>query len=230
MRDTLQITWHGHSCFTLNNGKWILALDPYDSAMIGYPPLKIEAHAILCSHQHGDHNYRAAVRLLPADPALVLRKRPADPDAPPPSDPAGFEYLTVETWHDEAGGRKRGRNTVHVIRANGLCIVHLGDLGHILDPGQITQIGRPDLLLVPVGGYYTIDAAAACEVIKQLRPVNVAPMHYRGGSGKLPIADVDPFIRLMSGQWQINRLSGPSWDLSSQSKGQCCVFQNRTAE
>ena len=230
MRDALQITWHGHSCFTLDSGGWILALDPYDSAMIGYPPLKIKAHAILCSHQHGDHNFRAAVQLLPADPALVLRRLPADPGAPTPAAPAAFEYLTVETCHDEDGGRKRGRNNVHVIRSNGLCVVHLGDLGHIPDSGQIAQIGRPDLLLVPVGGYYTIDAAAAFEVVQQLRPVNVAPMHYRGATGKLPIAGVEPFIRLMSGQWQINRLSGPSWDLDRQSKGQCCIFTDRTAE
>lgn len=222
MPRTIRITWHGHSCFTIDNGTHILALDPYDSGMIGYPPLKIQAHAMLASHGHGDHNYRAAIRFLAA-PEPVLQQVAVIPDQPVEKESAIFLIQAVETHHDESGGSKRGQNTVHIILANGLRIVHLGDLGHVLAPGQAAAIGRPDLLMIPVGGYYTIDAAAARAVIDQLKPANIVPMHYQIGFGNLPIAKVEPFLNLLADTWQINRLAESFFDLTGQTGNQCCV-------
>ncbi len=237
MQRTVRITWHGHSCFTLDDGRHVLALDPYDPGMIGYPPLKIKAHAMLASHGHGDHNYRSAVQFLPAS-GEVLRQVAALPEngaasatsaaaASQPDSP--YLYRTVETSHDETDGSKRGRNTVHVILANGLRIVHLGDLGHCLSAEQAAAIGRPDLLLIPVGGYYTIDAAAACAVINQLQPANIAPMHYQIGYGNLPIAKVESFLSLAAANWEIRKLAGPTLELTGQMCGLCCVFHYQAA-
>jgi L-ascorbate metabolism protein UlaG (beta-lactamase superfamily) len=228
MHEAIKVTWHGHSCFTLESGTWSLVLDPYDPAMIGYPPLKVRAHAMLASHQHGDHNHRAAVQFLPANPPILQEWLPGQ-DLPETGNAAGFFYRPVVTRHDETGGSKRGQNIVHVILAKGLRIVHLGDLGHILDPGQVAAIGRPDLLLIPVGGFYTIDAAAACRIIGQLQPTCVAPMHYQIGFGKLPIAEVDPFLKQLDASWTIERLPGPVLSFTGQQTGRCYVFRYQAA-
>jgi L-ascorbate metabolism protein UlaG (beta-lactamase superfamily) len=224
VQSKITVTWHGHSCFTIDNGIWTLVLDPYNAKSIGYPALAVKAHAMLASHQHSDHNDRQAVEFLPAPADLV---RTADPHGgvPPAADPDLFYVKAVETCHDESGGSKRGKNTVHVIYVRGFTIVHLGDLGHALTPGQVGMIGRPDLLLVPVGGFYTIDAAEARQVIRQLQPASIAPMHYQIGFGNLPIAGVEPFLKLVADEWNIVQLAKPDLHFDTQLSGSCFVFK-----
>ncbi len=223
----LKVTWHGHSCFSIDNGGLSLVLDPYDPGMTGYPPLHVKAHAMLSSHQHGDHNYRAAVTLIPLETA-ILRQIDSMGSLPEDPDPSIFYYKAVETCHDESGGRKRGKNTIHVIKANGLTVAHLGDLGHILTTEQIAAIGHLDLLLIPVGGYYTIDAEAAWRVIGQLQPANVAPMHYQIGYGNISITTVEPFLKLCGAKWRLEELPGPVLQLESQTIGRCYIFSYKT--
>jgi L-ascorbate metabolism protein UlaG (beta-lactamase superfamily) len=224
MKPVITMTWHGHSCFSINNGNWTLVLDPYDSKMIGYPPLSLQAHAILASHQHGDHNFRQAVRILPGPADLVRSVDPAG-SLPVSADPSMFYYKSVETSHDDAGGSKRGKNQVHVVYTQGLTIVHLGDLGHLLTSGQIDKIGRPDLLLVPTGGFFTIDAAAARQVIRQLQPENIAPMHYQIGFGSLPIAGVESFLKLIAAEWAVQQIGKPVLQFDGTQTGNCFVFR-----
>lgn len=205
---SVKVTWHGHSCFSVENQGQITVFDPYDSAWINYPPLAVKAHRILVSHQHGDHNFAAAVQMLPPAPS--------------------FEKLsvqTVETSHDDTGGKKRGRNLIHVLKTGGLSIVHLGDLGHILTPEQISAIGQPDLLLIPVGGIYTLDAGQAWQVIAQLKPGNIAPMHYNPGLFETPLAPVETFLALTPAGWTIKKLTGNTVILYGSEQGQCLVFQ-----
>jgi L-ascorbate metabolism protein UlaG (beta-lactamase superfamily) len=215
------LTWHGHSCFSLNNGTWTLVLDPYKPDMIGYPPLQVRAHAMLASHQHEDHNYQAAVTFLHAPRNIVL---PAG-DEPEANTDNHFLVRTVASSHDAQGGSRRGQNEIHVIRTNGLTIAHLGDLGHLLSDKQAAEIGQVDLLLIPVGGYYTIDARQALQTIEQLKPRNVAPMHYQIGYGKLPIAMVEPFLSLIEPAYPVILLPGAQLELDRDMSGNCFLFK-----
>lgn len=218
---TTRLTYYGHACFKIDNGHWSLVLDPYKPEMIGYPPLQVEAHVMLASHEHEDHNYMPAVKLLSAH-ENPLKKVPAAL-AWPAADPEFFLVKALETYHDDSKGKKRGNNKIHIIRTNGLTIAHLGDLGHPLSQEQAERIGQLDLLLLPVGGYYTIDAQQAVATIRQLAPRNVVPMHYQIGYGKLPIATVNPFLELIAADYPIRMLEGPELLLTRQDQQNCFV-------
>lgn len=222
---TIRLTWHGHACFTIDNNKWILAIDPYKPEMIGYPPLRIKAHAMLASHQHEDHNYHAAVDFLPAPEAEVIQHLAADDAWPEQMHSSTYFYKTVASKHDAAGGKKRGENTIHIIRSKGISIAHLGDLGHELDKGLVDAIGAVDLLLLPVGGHYTIDAKQAVQAIKQLKPRNVVPMHYQIGFGTLPIAMVDQFLERINALFTVKDLGGPVLHFDGSEEKNCFLFQ-----
>ncbi|MBQ2865569.1 MAG: MBL fold metallo-hydrolase [Clostridia bacterium] len=177
--DAIKITWHGHACYTVEHGGYIIALDPYDNTTPGYNPLSLTAHKTLCSHSHHDHSYVQAVCM----PLCEI--------------PCPFEIETVSTFHDDAQGAKRGTNLIHILKAAGMKIVHLGDLGHLLTDEQAQAIGTPDVLITPVGGYYTIDASQADQIARQLGAKIVIPMHYRSDTfGYDKIARVEEFTDL----------------------------------
>ncbi len=174
----MKLTWYGHSCFLLETECGSLVFDPYAPGSVPgltLPPLT--ADCVICSHAHSDHGYARGVRLTGREP--------------------GFALTRVSTFHDDQGGALRGVNTVTLVEAEGLRLVHLGDLGHALTAAQIAALGRVDVLLVPVGGYYTIDAAAAHSLCRELGARVVVPMHYRGpGFGYDVISTLDPFLAL----------------------------------
>lgn len=177
--DTIKITWHGHACFSVEKDGYVIALDPFDPTTPGYTPLALTAHKTLCSHSHHDHSYLDAVCM-----PLCEKECP-------------FGITTVATFHDDAEGAKRGENTVHILEAAGMKIVHLGDLGHLLSDEQVAAIGTPDVLIIPVGGFYTIDAVQADATARQLGAKIVIPMHYRGDTfGYDKIARVEEFTAL----------------------------------
>ena len=174
----MQIIWNGHSCFTVRSADGTIILDPYEDRYVpGYPPLRLEADQVLCSHEHSDHNARRCVRLS--------------------GKPCGFQVERIASWHDDVRGAKRGGNTIHLLTLEGMRLAHLGDLGCELNETQLRQLENLDVLLVPVGGHYTIDAAQAAEIVRQLRPRVVIPMHYRGkGFGYDVLSTVDEFRAL----------------------------------
>lgn len=174
----MKLIWHGHSCFTLESGQGTLVFDPYEEGSVpGLPPLALEADLVLCSHGHHDHNAREAVRLTGSTPALAVER--------------------LETFHDPEQGALRGPNTIHIVTADGLRLAHLGDLGCMPEQAQLDRLKNLDVLLVPVGGYYTIDAAQAARLADLLKPRIVVPMHYRGEDfGYDVIAPVNDFLVL----------------------------------
>lgn len=182
----MQIQWKGHSSFLLTSKKGTKILtDPYDES-VGYPVPRVGANVVTVSHQHHDHN---ATGLLPGVPVVV--------DDPGTHIVAGVEICGVPTFHDQEQGAKRGKNIVYVIALDGINVCHLGDIGHALSPEQIEKIGQVDVLCIPVGGNYTVDAQQAKEIVEQLKPTFVLPMHYKyEGLVKYPIAAVDEFIKL----------------------------------
>lgn len=172
----MTITWLGHSCFLLEEDGYRLVTDPFEGVQ-GYPDTHARAHAVYCSHDHHDHNYRAGVTLLPE------RESP-------------FAVEEVATFHDDRGGALRGTNTIRRFTAGGVTVCHLGDLGHALSKEQLRAIGRVDVLLIPVGGFFTIDAAGARAAAQAIAPRCIVPMHYRHPPyGLEQVAGVEAFLR-----------------------------------
>lgn len=174
----MKLTWYGHSCFKLETNEGAVVFDPYEPDYVpGLELPRLEAELCLCSHGHGDHNYAAGVRLSGRECTVKVTKIPS--------------------FHDDKQGRLRGKNTIHIVETQGKRIAHMGDLGHRLSPQQLAALGHIDLMLLPIGGYYTINAATAWEVVQQAKPEAVVPMHYRGkGFGFDVIDTVDSFAAL----------------------------------
>ncbi len=156
----------GHSAFTIKTKDARILMDPYDSS-IGLKMSKQEADIVILSHQHSDHSDMTNVVGSP----LVV-------DWPGEYEKLGVRIIGVATHHDSEGGSLRGENTVFVIEVEGMRVVHLGDLGHMLTDAQIDAVGSVDILLIPVGGYYTIDAKQAVSLARKLSANIIIPMHF----------------------------------------------------
>jgi len=181
-----EIKWLGHASFLLrSDGGVTLVMDPYDDT-IGYPLPYPTADIVTTSHDHRDHGYVAGVRGNPQ----VIR-------TPGEHRLKGIRILGIPTHHDERGGKQRGPNVIYVVDMDGVTICHLGDLGHPLKKEQVGQIGAVDVLMVPVGGVYTIDARQAAELVRQVGPRLVLPMHYQTPALSFPLAPVDDFFRAL---------------------------------
>lgn len=188
----MTITWLGHACFRIEEDGYAVVLDPY-TGVRGYPPLMVSGNEVLCSHQHFDHNYKGGVMM----PLNLI--------------PSPFTVETVETFHDDKQGALRGSNTIHVLRSETTKVVHLGDLGHQLSQEQAEKLMHCDVLLIPVGGVYTIDAIGAKAVAEQLQPRIIVPMHYRHDPcGLENVAEVESFLGLFPAD-TVQRLEGNSF-------------------
>lgn len=177
----------GHAKFLieLENGMRIVT-DPYDNTC-GYPVTPVAADVVLVSHGHHDHN---AVGTIPGTPRVI--DQPGEYDLGD-----GVTVTAVEAFHDEAQGTKRGKTLMFRIHAEGMSAVHLGDLGHLPTPEQCMLLGHADVLMIPVGGFFTIDAPTARETAKLLHARVILPMHYRTrANADWPIAPVEEFTGL----------------------------------
>ncbi len=182
----MKIKWLGHACFLITTERGIrIVTDPFDET-VGYRLPSVEADIVTSSHDHFDHNH---VQAIGGDFQLINQ--------------AGSFYAAdipikgIKTYHDDAMGKKRGQNVVFVMEADYMRICHLGDLGHLLDQQTIGEIGPVDILLIPVGGTYTIDAQGAAKVAAQLNPGMIIPMHYKTPAIDFPITGVDLFLSKM---------------------------------
>lgn len=179
----MRITWFGHACFRLSGRTAAVVTDPYDLSIGIAPAEELAADVVTVSHGHYDHANVALVRGIPA----VVRGAGTFAVA-------GVHIEGVGTYHDEAGGAKRGENVVYVIEIDGVRVCHLGDLGHPLSSDQVAALGRVDVLLVPVGGTYTLDGRAAADTVRAVRPAYAVPMHYRVRGLTIAIDGVEPFL------------------------------------
>ncbi len=201
----MKLKWFGHSSFlmTAADGTRIIT-DPYEpgcyDGAVGYGAIADEAEGVTVSHDHADHN---ACGSLPGSPKLV---RGTGAHSVGPVAIRGFA-----TWHDTNRGADRGENTVFVYEIDGLRVCHLGDLGHRLDDETTRAIGRVDVLLVPVGGLFTIDAAAATEVADRLGARVIVPMHFKTPRLGFDIAGVEGFL---SGKDNVKQIDGPEVELT----------------
>jgi len=179
----MKINYLGHSTFIIESAKTVV-IDPHDPEYGALPP-NLVADIVTVSHGHHDHNYIVGVG---GSPQVIDKIGSCQVDS--------IKITGVPTFHDEENGVKRGNNIVFVFEIEGARLAHLGDLGHILAAEQLNQIGPIDLVMIPVGGTYTIDADQAVEVVKQLQAKVVLPMHYKTAtfSADSPLAPVDDFV------------------------------------
>ncbi len=159
--------------------------DPF-SPDSGYSLGKQTADIVTVSHQHPSHAYTQGIS---GEPRII--KGPGEYEI------SGVLIIGIATFHDTQGGQTRGKNTVYVMEIDGVTLCHLGDLGHVLTSEQVEEIGDIDVLLLPVGGVSTINAAMAAEVIRQLEPKAVVPMHYKTPSLKRELDTVETFLKEM---------------------------------
>jgi L-ascorbate metabolism protein UlaG (beta-lactamase superfamily) len=181
----MKVKWLGHACFLITSDAGIkIITDPYEVFEgFKYGEIKESADIVTVSHEHGDHNNVAAVR---GNPEVVRGTAGVK----------GIEFKGISTYHDDVEGHPRGRNTILCFGVDGVRVCHLGDLGHPLSDKQVAELGRVDILLVPVGGNFTIDARVATGICDRLKPAVVIPMHYRNDRcPTFPVAGVDEFLR-----------------------------------
>ena len=181
------LTWQGHSCFKIQDkigpDGLTLVTDPFNKET-GLKVPNFEADLITVSHNHADHNNVSALR---GEPFII--------DCAGEYDVKGVMVEGIDSSHDDKGGKERGANIIYRIEIDDISIVHLGDLGQVLDNAQIEKLAGTDILLIPVGGTYTLDAKKAVEVISQIEPRIVIPMHYKTKDLKIDIEGVEKFIK-----------------------------------
>ena len=181
----MDVTWLGHGCFRLRGRGAAVVTDPYPPSLGPKLP-RLEADLVTISHQHENHAY---VQTVVRDPYVI--------SGPGEYEVAGVTVTGMPTFHDDRRGEVHGRNTVYVIELDDVRVCHLGDLGHALTDEQLETIANVDVLLVPVGGGKTLDAARGAEVVRQVEPRLVVPMHYSLPSVKTELEPVERFLKEM---------------------------------
>jgi len=181
----MKIRYLAHASFLITgeDGTKIIT-DPYETGGgIRYKEVDETADIAVVSHEHSDHNYVMGVR---GNPTVVKSAGTHDVK--------GIAFKGIPFHHDRSKGSERGHNNIFTFAMDGVNICFCGDLGHTLTQKDANEIGKVDLLLIPVGGFYTIDASEAGEVVNLLNPKVVIPMHYKTKSVDYPIEGVDKFL------------------------------------
>lgn len=185
------ITYLGHSCFKIQDKTGAdgitIVTDPFEGKSVGLRAPSLEADIVTVSHEHADHNNRGAIR----NGGFVI-------DTPGEYDVKGITITGVDSDHDDVEGVERGKNTIFRFEVDDVSVVHLGDLGAALNNKQLEELVGTDILIVPVGGKYTLDAKRAVNVIQQIEPRIVIPMHYKVEGVTIDIEGVEKFIKEIS--------------------------------
>lgn len=185
----MKIKYYGHSAFMITSDKGVkIILDPYESGAFGgqlmYGKINDQADIALTSHEHADHN---DTKSLPGSPKVVKGEGSQTIK--------GVSIKGIPTYHDPSKGSERGTNTIFTLSVDGIQVCHLGDLGHVLTKKELTEIGPVDILLTPVGGFFTIDPQEATRVAEQIQPKVLIPMHFKTDKVGFPIVPVGDFLK-----------------------------------
>lgn len=185
----MKIKWYGHAAFLITSSQGVkIITDPYESGAYGgqlaYGKITDQADIAITSHDHADHN---DTKSLPGSPEIVKGGGTKSVK--------GISFKGIASYHDPSKGSERGSNTIFTFSVDGIKICHLGDLGHLLSEKEIAEIGSVDILLIPVGGYFTIDSKEATKVGEQIKPKVLIPMHFKTEKCGFPIAPVDDFLK-----------------------------------
>lgn len=204
----MKITWFGQACFELvTSDGTVIICDPYHPN-VGYPAHPRPADVVTVSHEHFDHNFTGWVEGSPA----IIRGVGSN-------EVKGVRLTGLPSFHDDEQGAKRGPNTIFVLETEGLRVCHLGDLGDAPSEEVFAAIGRPDVLMIPVGGFYTIDSVQAAQITKRIGARLTIPMHFATGVKEVPVATVDGFAALTGAM----RQAGSSIDVDQDYSGSAVV-------
>ena len=185
----MKIKWYGHAAFLITSDQGTkIMIDPYEPGAFGgqlsYGKIRDQVDLVLTSHDHADHNY---TKDLPGTPQIV--KGSGSKTA------KGISIKGISTFHDPSKGSERGANTIFTFKIDNIKLCHLGDLGHLLSDKELAEIGPVDILLIPVGGFFTIDPNEATRVAEQIKPKILIPMHFKTAKCGFPIAPVEDFLK-----------------------------------
>lgn len=203
----MKIKYFGHSCFKITSDNGIsIVTDPFDHT-VGYPLPNTDADIVTSTHSHYDHNYFKAI-----SGSFDIVNTSGEHNL------KGIHIKGVNTFHDDEHGAKRGKNIMFIMDIDNMKLCHSGDLGHLLTDDMIKEIGHVDILMIPVGGYYTIDDRQAVKVIESLKPSLTIAMHFRTPVVDMPIETVNSFLRMTNGkQLQTNQIEVNKKDLEGKS-------------
>jgi L-ascorbate metabolism protein UlaG (beta-lactamase superfamily) len=193
----VKMIWHGHACFELQGESVTIVTDPFK--LIGIPEPKASADIVLCSHSHGDHNNAKPIL---GKEGKVLEGFVGQKEV------KGVPIKGVAAFHDDAAGSKHGKNSIYTFSLDGVQFCHLGDLGHDLPAATVKDIGRVDVLFIPVGGFFTIGPETASEVCEKLKPRIIIPMHYRIHGLSSTFDSLKPVDAFLEGKKNIERTKG----------------------
>ena len=193
----MKIKWYGHAAFLITSDQGVkIITDPYTSGAydgkLAYGKIQDQVDMTIITHDHADHNDPAS---LPGSPQIIKGSGPKTVK--------GISFKGIPTFHDPSKGSERGANTIFTFNVDGIQVCHLGDLGHALSEKELKEIGPVDILLIPVGGYFTIDLKEATQVAEQIKPKVVIPMHFKTEKCGFPIAPVEDFLK---GKQKVKRL------------------------
>jgi L-ascorbate metabolism protein UlaG (beta-lactamase superfamily) len=184
----MDITYFGHSSFKLKGRTGTVVTDPFDPGMVGLKFSPVEAEIVTISHDHSDHNQAALVS--------GVKKIVSGPGE---YEIMGISVIGLPSYHDEKEGSMRGKNTIYIYEIDGLRLAHLGDLGHKLSEEMIEDMGRIDILMIPVGGEFTIGPVEATALVQAIEPSVVIPMHYQAPGLKpetfSKLGGLEPFLK-----------------------------------
>jgi len=178
----MRLIWHMHSCFEVSDEVTVV-IDPHDGRSIGVKPPQLRADIVLISHDHFDHN---AIRVVKGDYTVIRDVSPRTVK--------GVAIRGLTAYHDDVGGERRGKVNIFHFTVNGVRFCHLSDLGHMLTPAQVQELGEVDVLFVPVGGVFTIDGAQAQRLVRAIGPKVAIPMHFRVGGLSMSIQNADAYL------------------------------------
>jgi L-ascorbate metabolism protein UlaG (beta-lactamase superfamily) len=183
----MKIKWYGHAAYKITTTDGVrVIIDPYQSGAfdgaLSYGKITEEADIVLTSHDHDDHNYTKDINgtYKHFNREGVYKEK-------------GLTIEAVPCYHDPSKGLERGKNLIFVIDDKGLRLAHMGDLGHVLEQDTVRRLGRIDIVLLPIGGFYTIDSGEAGKVMRDINPRITIPMHYKTSKCEFPIASIDAF-------------------------------------
>ncbi|HMK53107.1 MAG TPA: MBL fold metallo-hydrolase [Thermodesulfobacteriota bacterium] len=185
----MKIKWYGHAAFLITSDQGLkIIIDPYEPGAFGgqlsYGKINDQAEIVLTSHDHADHNY---TKDIPGSPQIIKGSGSKTIK--------GISIKGISTYHDPSKGSERGTNTIFAIKLDNIQLCHLGDLGHLLSDKDLAEIGPVDILLIPVGGFFTIDSKEATRVAEQIKPKILIPMHFKTEKCGFPISPVEDFLK-----------------------------------
>lgn len=199
------VSWHGHACVAIEFDTYVVVVDPHDGSSIGLKKPVVKGDLILVTHDHFDHN---AVNIVAKDKSRVLKMHYGEALID------NVKITGLRTYHDKSKGKRRGENTVYIVEIENFKLAHLGDLGEVPGEDILVKLRNVDLLIIPVGGTFTIEPNEAWLIIEKTKPKNIMPIHYWVPGTTLPLKPIEEFLKHVK-EYNVIKLDTNRFDLAA---------------